>query len=134
MTINLHSLINEVRDDLGEVKPDIINDEGIYIEIKKANAFIQLIKDEDYDNEDAERQTILVLASYFTYINYTSIMESLSGELGFNSTKKTEFLRQIALMFLRQITTIPLDEDLQIDESKYNIKSLGFMITENVWS
>ncbi len=134
MTINLHSLINEVRDDLGEVRPDIINDEGIYIEIKKANAFIQLIKDEDYDNEDAERQTILVLASYFTYINYTSIMEQLSGELGFNSTKKTEFLKQIALMFLRQITTVPIDENLQIDESKYNIKGIGFMITENVWS
>lgn len=134
MTINLHTLIDEIRDELGEVKPDIINDEGIYREVKKANKYIQLIKDEDYDNETVERETILALATYFTYINYTSIAEGFKGELGYNTTRKTGILKNIALMFMKQLSSYPLDDELMIDESSINIGGVGFSITENVWS
>lgn len=134
MTIDLHTLINEIRDELGEVKPDIINDEGIYREIKKAYRYVQLIKDADYDDETVEREVILALATYFTYINFTSIMEGLKGEIGYNSTRKTDILRKIALMFMRQISSVPLNEDLSIDENAINIGGVGFGITENVWS
>lgn len=134
MTINLHTLVNDIRDELGDVRPDIISDEGIYREIKKANVYIQMIKDEDYDDEDNEREVILALATYYTYMNFTSIMEGLSGELGYNTTKKTQYLKEIALMFMKQITSTPLNDNLMIDESMYKVGGIGFGITEDVWS
>lgn len=133
MTINLHTLIVDIRDELGGVRQDIIQDEDIFREIIKANAYIQNIKDADYEDESFERETILALSSYFTYINYTSVMEQLKGELGFNSTNKTNRLKMVALMFMRQLSSYPINDDLTIDNAMFKMSGYGVGFTEYVW-
>ena len=134
MTIELSELIYNVRAELSEVPDDMISDEQIFEEIITANLFIQSIIQEDYDDETFESRCIILLGSYFSYLNYISLVARQLGDVPADMYQREKTMRNKVLMFLRQISDVPLSDSLNIDEKLFGkIDSGGFYQTSGVW-
>jgi len=134
MTIELHTLIYLVREGLSELPDDLASDEQIYKDIKLANSYINSIISSSFSDEDFQQDAIVALATYFSYVNYTSLAEREFGDVPITAQIRANLLKQIALAFLRQLTDLPIGDDLSVDEKL--LKShfgIAMKITKNVW-
>jgi len=135
MTIELSTLIYEVRLELGAIPDDLIESEQIHKEIKKANLYINYLIDPNWDNEDIQKQAIISLASYYSYVNYLSIISLQHDDISSYVYQRERVLRQIALSILKPISIYPLTENLIIDEKMLDkMGTVGMVNTHNVWS
>lgn len=117
MAIDLSSLILRVRRSLADVPEDYMTDVQIYDELKSAQIFVNSIVTTTATETD-QREAIIHLSSYFSYINYTSMAERRLGEVPPVTYVKLNVLRQKALTYLQTITDLPLTADLIVDTSK----------------
>lgn len=134
MAIQLHTLINPVREGLSELPIDLASDEQIYRDLKLANSYINSIISSSFSDEDFQQDTIVALATYFSYVNYTSIAEREFGDVPITAQFRANLLKQIALAFLRQLTDLPIGDDLSVDEKLLQSHfGIAMKITKNVW-
>lgn len=134
MTISLEPLILEVRLKLANLPYDLGDDEQIYYELKASQEFIDSIKDDDLDDDDLEKSAILALGTYFMYINYTSLASRQYDNVPAFFYVKANILKDIALSFIRQITSVPIDDDLSVDSkllAKVSTATIG--VSDNIF-
>jgi len=114
MAIDLALLILDVQVSLSDIPDNYATDEQLYDSLKMSQAYIDTIKDAD-TTEAVEAKAIRALATYFAYVNYTSLVERTRGEVSQASTIKLGALQRIAVSFLRRISTLPIKDDTTID-------------------
>ena len=134
MTIQLHSLIYLVREGLSELPADLASDEQIYNDLKLASNYIDSIIRDDFDNEKLLQDAIVTLAMYFTYNNYCTLAERDFGNVPVAAMSRDKMLKHVALAFIRQLTDLPIKDDLSINEDSMNRAgwaSIG--LVNNVW-
>lgn len=122
MTINLNSLVPRVRSTLSDVPDEFITDEQILIEIEKSHAYCDQVVNDDTTDLYLSK-CIEVVATYYSYINYTTLSERQLGTLPPTSKIRLDALRTVAVGFLQLVSKYPLNEDLTIDlESMHDSK------------
>ena len=136
---DLHLYIYLVREGLSELPDDLASDEQIYKDLKLAYSYINSVISPtfaaDSDNGTVlARDAIVALATYFSYVNYTSLAEREFGDVPITAQVRSTLLRQIALAFIRQLSDLPIQDDLSVDESIL-LKQYGIAaaLTKNVW-
>jgi hypothetical protein len=116
MAIDLASMILDVQVSLSDIPDNYATDEQLYDSIKMAHAYIDTLKDTTV-TEALEAKAIRALATYFAYVNYTSLVERTRGEVTQASAIKLAALQRIAVSFLRRITTLAINDDTTVDQS-----------------
>ncbi len=116
MAIDLASMILDVQVSLSDIPDNYATDEQLYDSIKMAHAYIDTLKDTTV-TEELEAKAIRALATYFAYVNYTSLVERTRGEVTQASAIKLAALQRIAVSFLRRITTLAINDDTTVDQS-----------------
>lgn len=116
MAIDLASMILDVQVSLSDIPDNYATDEQLYDSIKMAHAYIDTLKDSTV-TEALEAKAIRALATYFAYVNYTSLVERTRGEVTQASAIKLAALQRIAVSFLRRITTLAINDDTTVDQS-----------------
>ena len=115
MAIDLASMILDVQVSLSDIPDNYATDEQLYDSIKMAHAYIDTLKDSTV-TEALEAKAIRALATYFAYVNYTSLVERTRGEVTQASAIKLAALQRIAVSFLRRITTLAINDDTTVDQ------------------
>jgi len=115
MAIDLASMILDVQVSLSDIPDNYATDEQLYDSIKMAHAYIDTLKDTTV-TEALEAKAIRALATYFAYVNYTSLVERTRGEVTQASAIKLAALQRIAVSFLRRITTLAINDDTTVDQ------------------
>lgn len=134
MTIQLHTLIIPVREGLSELPNDLVSDEQIYHDLKLAHSYINTIIRDDFNDDGLLQNTILALGTYFTYNNYLTLAERNFGNVPMAAMSQSKILKSIALAFLRQISDLPIDNDLSVDVTKLNgIAGVSVGLVNNIW-
>lgn len=115
MTIDISTLILDVQVSLSDIPEDYATDEQLYNSLKMAQRYVDSLKDVVVV-EELESQAISSLASFYAYVNYTSLVERTRGEVNQASSIKLAALQRIAVSFLRRITTLPIKDDTTVDQ------------------
>jgi hypothetical protein len=131
MAIDLAALILDVQVSLSDIPDNYATDEQLYDSIKMAKGYVDSIKDIDA-TESLERQAIRSLATYFAYVNYTSLVERTRGQVNQASSIKLAALQRIAVGFLRRITTLRINDDTTVDQEGAGRKCGGVGLTYSV--
>jgi hypothetical protein len=92
MAINLALLILDVQVSLSDIPDNYMSDEQIYDSLKMAQGYIDSIKDITV-LESLESKAVRALATYFAYVNYTSLVERTRGEVSQASSIKLAALQ-----------------------------------------
>jgi hypothetical protein len=121
MAIDLARLILDVQVSLSDIPDNYATDEQLYDSIKMAKGYIDTLIDIDV-TEDLEAKAIRALATYFAYVNYTSLVERTRGEVSQASSIKLAALQRIAVSFLRRITTLAINDDTTVDQKAGSTK------------
>jgi len=116
MAITLSDLILDVRAALSDLPEEYIDDPQIWKDLRRAKLYISEIKVDTVD-EDVEKHCIILLARYYTYINYTSIAERQMGTAPSTTVIRVATLREQALAFLLLISKFKLNPDLTISSA-----------------
>lgn len=131
MDFTLTSLISFVRDNLADIDNEVIGDLSLKFSIDSAYNYITMLCDTDSVDDDYLRITIIHLATYFAYINYTSVAENRMGTLPETASIRIETLRRNAMMFLNNISRYKLNDDLSIDTTGEDGGIFTFGITDS---
>ena len=115
MAIDLSLLILDVQVSLSDIPDNYATDEQLYDSIKMADAYITSLID-IVITEDLHKKAIRALATYFAYVNYTSLVERSRGEVSQASSIKLAALQRIAVSFLRRITTLAINDDTTVNQ------------------
>jgi len=103
-----------IRQELSDVPEEYVSDEVILRSLQKADRFLDLVLRSDVD-ADTREECLFSLATYFTYLNYTSVVARGLGSTPEYSDERAERLRNIALMFIRPNSDFVINDDLTID-------------------
>ena len=133
MAIDLPSLIFDVRGNLSDIPVDYTSDSQLYSDLKAARDFVSMVACPDV-TEDKLTICIVRLATYYSYVNYTSLAERNLGTVPNVATSvRVNSLRTIAVSFLQQVACVPLSDDLTLDTTKMErIAGLAFTVTKSV--
>jgi hypothetical protein len=115
MAIDLPTLILDVQVSLSDIPEEYATDEMLYDSLKMAQGYVDSLKDTGV-LEALESKAIRSLASFYAYVNYTSLVERTRGEVNQASTIKLAALQRIAVSFLRRISTLPIKDDTTVDQ------------------
>lgn len=134
LALDLPSLIFDVRAGVSELPEEFANDNQLYRDIKRANSFVNKIRDSSIDEDDNFlKNCVISLAIYYAYLNYTSLAEKQLGTLPPTAAVRVKALREVAVGFLQLISTVPLDDNLMIDTSGYkNTAGIAIGITDSI--
>lgn len=116
MAIELRPIVKKVRSTLSDVPREFLTDAQILIELEKAQAFCDQIASTD-TTEAYLAKCYEVLATYYSYINYTTLSERQLGTLPPTSKIRLDALRMVAVAFLQLVSTYPLSDELLIDKA-----------------
>lgn len=135
---DLHLYIYLVREGLSELPDDFASDEQIYRDLKLAYSYINSVISPtfaaDSDNEQFWQDAIVALATYFSYVNYTSLAERQFGDVPITATIRANLLKRIALSFIRMMSDNPIDDNLSIDTNRLDkIHAVGIGMVSNIW-
>jgi hypothetical protein len=99
---------------LSDIPISFLTDDQIYNELDTASAYCT----QNLDTTTADvymSKCYIVLASYYAYINYTTLAERREGTLPPAAKTRVDALRLKALSFLQPIALERLDENLVVD-------------------
>jgi hypothetical protein len=120
MTISLPSLVPLVRDNLSDVPEELLNNVVITSQLKRAESYIGQICETDGD-ETYLKYTYVALATYYSYLSYTSLVERRMGTMPEFSSIKLNELKATALAFIKPIASYDVKDDLSVDEGSGKI-------------
>lgn len=127
MAISLNSLIQDVRTTLSDVPDEFLSNDQIYVELDKANVFCDEILIST--TTDAFREKcVFALATYYAYINYTTLAERQLGTLPPTSKIRLDALRNVALSFLQLKSEYPLSDNLTLDMDSFKQTNSGAIV------
>lgn len=115
--VDISELILAVQVSLSDLPDTYATDEQIYFDLKTAYLYIDDICAPDVTHEDMIRQAITRVGAYLTYVNYTSLAERKLGEVPQSMQVKVDALRRSALMIVRRITNLKINDDLTTDDT-----------------
>lgn len=118
MAIVLKSLISNVRSALSDVPTEFLTDAQILVELRKSQAFCDAVMLSSTP-ETYLSQCYTVVATYYSYVNYTTLSERQLGTLPPTSSIRVKALQQIAASFLQVYSAMPITNDLMIDTKSY---------------
>lgn len=135
---DLHLYIYLVREGLSELPDDLASDEQIYKDLKLAYSYINSVISPtfaaDSDNEQFWQDAIVVLATYFSYVNYTSLAERQFGDVPITAAIRADLLKSMALSFIRMMSDNPIDDNLSIDTNRLDkMHAVGVGLVSNIW-
>lgn len=132
--IELSTLISEVRHDLAGMTPDLMEDETILPKIKRAYVYINNIIDPTFNDDEFYREGLIALSTYFTYVDLVSLqMVNLETAPPF-SWQQNAILKSTALAYIRQMTRLPIKDDLSVDYTQIaKMKVSSVALTQNIW-
>lgn len=134
MAVDLALLILDVQVSLSDIPDNYATDEQLYDSLKMAQAYVDSVKDPQ-TIESLEIKAIRSLATYFAYVNYTSLVERTRGEVSQASSIKLAALQRIAVSFLRRITTLEINDDTTVNQTAASKKMWAAVgITKSVLS
>lgn len=134
MAVDLALLILDVQVSLSDIPDNYATDEQLYDSLKMAQAYVDSVKDPQ-TIESLEIKAIRSLATYFAYVNYTSLVERTRGEVSQASSIKLAALQRIAVSFLRRITTLVINDDTTVNQTAASKKMWAAVgITKSVLS
>lgn len=108
--------IMQVRMNINNMPKALVDDEIIYNDLKAAMEYVDLVKyTEVLPTSNLYIRSVVKLASYYSYVNYTSRTETNDGSIPPEMFVKMETLRLIAYTFLQHITQYKLNPDLTMD-------------------
>lgn len=119
MTITLSSLIPRVRSTLSDVPVEFLTNKQILYELEKAQVYCDYITDDDV-TEAYLSKCYEVLATYYSYINYTTLSERQLGTLPPTSKIRLDALRTVAAGFLQLVSKFPMNNDLTVNLDSMN--------------
>jgi hypothetical protein len=132
MAINLGVIARRVRLSLSDIPKEFISDKQIMVELEKARAFCDAVSGDDV-SEDLLSKCYESLASYYSYINYTTLSERQLGTLPPTSKIRLDALRRVAIAFIQLISTVPITDELLIDDERLmNTSSAMIKMTPSV--
>lgn len=131
--MDLSTLILRVRNNLSDIPLSYIDDSSVFNDLRRAEDFVELIRS---DVADIYKITtgIEFLASYYSYMTWTTLAEKELGEIPYSTIKKAEHLRSMARAYLQLISKYPLKEDLSIDYDKIDGKVPAFTMSKSISS
>lgn len=115
MAVELKPIIQRVRSTLSDVPREFLTDKQILIELEKAQAFCDMIL-VDGTSDSYTARCYEVVATYFAYVNYTTLSERQLGTLPPTSKIRLDALRRTAVAFLQLASLYPIDENMLIDK------------------
>lgn len=113
MAIDLHSLIDTVRDGLSDIPFDMLDDKLIYKDLEDAYDFILEIARDDA-NERTIRRCTIRYATFISYRNYTSLAERRLGSMPQTAPIQLQTLLMQTYNCLSLISKVPLNPDLSV--------------------
>ena len=126
MAIAPEDYVLQVRRELAEATEDLLSDETIVQQLKKAAKVL-----EPYEaDEDIKVQGIIALGTYFSYVAYTSMAERALGAVPATSELRVKELKKIAHMIISQFALV--DEELRFKEVE--LQGWGVELRESVLS
>jgi len=123
-------LVLRVRNNLSDVPLSYVDDSVVKNDIRRASSFVTLIKGSTILEDDVNTG-IEFLASYYTYVSWTALVEEQKGEIPYSIIQKAELLRSSARAFLQLISVYPLKEDLTIDYSCLSVPIVAGVLSVN---
>lgn len=134
MTVNLSTLLFRVRSMVSEISVTNMDDLVMYREIQKASYFCEKIKISTVT--DAELETpIVCLAAYYSHVNYTLLNARQLGTIDETVIIRQHELKRIARAMLQTISETEIDQDLNIDKTRYEqVGGIGFRLTTGALS
>ena len=131
MAIDLNTLILKVRMDLSNVPTEHIDDSQILLDLQKASDFLDLVL-ADGVTEAQRSRCLIVLGTYYAYVNYISLAERQLGNFPQASYIRLQTYRQIAFSFISPLSRVPLDADLSPNEKALSRSGgIAFAITHS---
>ena len=105
-----------IRNELNDVPEEYVGDEVLLRTLLKAERFLEAALDSDSISPSLYEECLLSLATYYTYLNYTSIVARRTGAIPEFAEVRAEQLKEVALSFLR-LAGAAIDDsfNLQID-------------------
>lgn len=132
MAIDLYELIPKVRSALSDIPTNFITDDSVYDELEKSQAFCNMIVDPSC-TEPYLIKCIVVLATYYAYVNYTTLSERQIGTVTPAAKIRVDALKAIALSFLQQVSMERLDENLVVDlDDQFRSRTVAMVSTPTV--
>ena len=105
-------LASEVRLAISDLPSQWCNPSQINFLLKKARAFIALIKRDDVTDASVINQCIVSLTTYWTYVDYLANTSNRQGTLPEAAPAMLSSYKETAIAFLTLISKYPLGDDL----------------------
>jgi len=118
MAIQMSRLVPLVRSAISDVPADFLTNTQITNELNKSKAFCDLIC-VSTTSESYLQNCYVVVATYYSYLNYTALSERNLGTLPPTAAVRLKALRELAASFLQPVSNYPLNSDLTIDSESY---------------
>ena len=106
------SLASEVRLAISDLPSQWCNPSQINFLLKKARAFIALIKRDDITDASVINQCVVALTTYWTYVDYLANASNRQGSLPEAAPAMLSSYKETAIAFLTLISKYPLGDDL----------------------
>jgi hypothetical protein len=129
--MDLSSLVLRVRNNLSDIPLSYIDDSAVLNDLRRADDFVELIKRPEAD-EDKVKTGVEFLASYYSYMTWTTLSEKELGQIPYSTIQKALHLRSMARSYLQLISKFPLTEDLTVDLSKIDTKVPAFKLSGSI--
>jgi hypothetical protein len=119
-TEDVEELIPLVRASLSDIATEFITDDQVTYDLIRAKVFVEAITGSTSDSVYMG-QCITAVATYYSYVNYTTLAERDLGTLPPTAQVRISTLRRIAASLLQPISLYPLTEELTLDVDTLNI-------------
>lgn len=128
---DVEGLVPLVRASLSDVAEEFITDTQILYDLVRSKAFCEVITGSTSDSVYMG-QCIVAVATYYSYVNYTTLAERNMGTLPPTAQVRITTLRRIAVALLQPLSIYPLTDDLTLDIKALNIPVAAIVLTPTV--
>lgn len=131
-TADVQGLVPLVRASLSDVATEFITNTQITYDLVRAKVFCEAITGSTSDSVYMG-QCITAVATYYSYVNYTTLSERNLGTLPPTAQVRISTLRRIAAALLQPISIYPITDDLTLDIDSLNIPVAAVCLTPSVF-
>jgi hypothetical protein len=124
-------LVPMVRGSLSDIPSEQITKKQILYDLLRAKVFVETITGSTSDSVYMG-QCIVSVATYYSYVNYTTLAERDLGTLPPTAQVRISTLRRIAAALLQPIAIYPITDDLTLDIDSLNIPVAAIGLTYSI--
>jgi hypothetical protein len=132
-TTALEDLVTLVRGSLSDVSTEFVTDDQILNDLVKAREFCNAVTGSSAETV-YKGQCIVAVATYYSYVNYTTLSERNLGTLPPTAQVRIATLRRIAAGMLQMTSIYPLTDDLTLNVKLLDIPVAGIGLMQSVLS